>query len=215
VYLDIILRMAQIDKYLELSDQEVIEKIKDNNDALGIVYKRCKTNSLGFLRRMNTGKTPDDELHDVFQDAILNLYEKIVKGDFVLTCKLQTYMNQVCKFQLLSKIKKSKLTITFEENIGYDDEDGITLSYDVSITDTLDEIEDTKEAQFMALESALEIMKTAGGRCYELLTFFWYQRKSMNELTEIFGYSDADNTKNQKARCQKRLKDIVFNELNN
>lgn len=215
MYLDIILRMAQIDKYLELSDQEVIEKIKDNNDALGIVSKRCKTNSLGFMRGMNNGKTPDDELHDLFQDAVIILYEKIVKGDFVLTCKLQTYMNSVCRNQLLNKIKKSKLTRTFEENIGYDHEDGIPVSYDISITDTLDEIEDEKEAQFTALESALEIMKTAGGRCYELIRLFWYHKKSMNELTQIFGYSDADNTKNQKARCQKRLKDIVFNELNN
>jgi RNA polymerase sigma factor (sigma-70 family) len=207
--------MAQIDKYLELSDQEVIEKIKDNNDALGIVFTRCKSNSLGFMRQKTGGKISDYELDDVFQDAILSLYEKIVKGDFVLTCKLQTYMNSVCRNQLLTKIKKSKLTTVFEENTDHDDEVGNLIAYDVSITETLDEIEDIKEAQFTALESALEIMKTAGGRCYELLTFFWYQRKSMNELTQVFGYSDADNTKNQKARCQKRLKDIVFNELNN
>ncbi len=207
--------MAQIDKYLELSDLEVIEKIKDNNDALGIVYSRCKSNSLGFMRKMSGGNISDYELEDVFQDANLILYEKIVKGDFSLTCKLQTYINSVCRFQLLNKIKKSKFTTTFEENIGHDDEDGIPMSYNTNITDSLDEIKDEKEAQFMALESALEIMKTSGRRCYELLTFFWYQRKSMKELTEIFGYSDADNTKNQKARCQKRLKDIVFNELNN
>jgi hypothetical protein len=207
--------MAQIDKYLELSDQEVIEKIKDNNDALGIVSKRCKTNSLGFMRKMTGGKISDYELHDVFQDALIILYEKIVKGDFVLSCKLQTYINSVCRFQLLNKIKKSKLTTTFEENIGYDDEDGIPMSYDISITDTLDEIEDTKEAQFTAIERGLEIMKTAGGHCYDLITLFWYHKKSMNELTQIFGYSDADNTKNQKARCQKRLKDIAYNELNN
>jgi RNA polymerase sigma factor (sigma-70 family) len=207
--------MAQIDNYLELSDLELIEKIKDNNDALGIVFTRCKTNSLGFMRKMTGGKISDYELGDVFQDAIIIIYEKIVKGDFVLTASLQTYLNSVCRFQLLNKIKKSKLTTMFEENTDHDDEVGNPMSYDVSITDTLDEIEDIKEAQFTALESALEIMKTAGGRCYELLTFFWYQRKSMNELTRIFGYSDADNTKNQKARCQKRLKDIVFNELNN
>lgn len=207
--------MAQIDKYLELSDLEVIEKIKDNNDALGIVFTRCQSNSLGFMRKMTGGKISDYELGDVFQDAILNLYEKIVKGDFVLTCKLQTYMNSVCRNQLLTKIKKSKLTTVFEENTGNDDEVGNLIAYDASITETLEEIEDIKEAQFTALESALEIMKTAGGRCYELIRLFWYHKKSMNELTQIFGYSDADNTKNQKARCQKRLKDIVFNELNN
>lgn len=215
MFLNILLRMAQIDKYLELSDLEVIEKIKDNNDALGIVFTRCQSNSLGFMRKMTGGKISDYELGDVFQDAILNLYEKIVKGDFVLTCKLQTYMNSVCRNQLLTKIKKSKLTTVFEENTGNDDEVGNLIAYDASITETLEEIEDIKEAQFTALESALEIMKTAGGRCYELIRLFWYHKKSMNELTQIFGYSDADNTKNQKARCQKRLKDIVFNELNN
>ena len=36
----------------------------------------------------------------------------------------------------------------------------------------------------------------------------------MNELTAVFDYSNADNTKNQKARCQKRLEKMAFNELN-
>lgn len=207
--------MAQIDKYLELPDLEVIEKIKDNNDALGIVFIRCKSNSMGFMRKMTSGNISDSELEDVFQDAIIILYEKIVNGDFVLTCKLQTYMNSVCRFQLLNKIKGSKLTTMFEENTDHDDEDSSPMSYIAIITETFDETEEIKEAQFTALESALEIMKTAGGRCYELIRLFWYHKKSMNELTQIFGYSDADNTKNQKARCQKRLKDIVFNELNN
>lgn len=207
--------MAQIDKYLNLSDQQLIEFIKDENDALGIVYTRCKSNSLGFLRKMTNGKISDYELEDVFQNAIIILYEKIVKGDFVLTCRMQTYINSVCRFQLLNKMKESNMTISIEENIGYDDEDDISMSYNTSITDSLDEIKDEKEVQLTALESALEVMKTSGGKCYDLLRLFWYHKKSMNELTQIFGYSDADNTKNQKARCQKKLKEIVYNELNN
>ena len=58
-------------------------------------------------------------------------------------------------------------------------------------------------------------MKDAGGHCYELLTLFWYHKKSMNDLTQHFGYTSADNTKNQKARCQKRLEKIAYNELKN
>ena len=89
------------------------------------------------------------------------------------------------------------------------------MSYNASITDTLDEIEDAKESQFTAIERALEAMKDAGGHCYELLTLFWYHKKSMNDLTQHFGYTSADNTKNQKARCQKRLEKIAYNELKN
>ena len=137
--------MAQIDKYLELPDLEVIEKIKDNNDALGIVFKRCKSNSMGFMRKMTSGNISDSELEDVFQDAIIILYEKIIKGDFVLTCKLQTYMNSVCRFQLLNKIKGSKLTTMFEENTDHDDEDSSPMSYIAIITETFDETEEIKE----------------------------------------------------------------------
>ncbi len=37
----------------------------------------------------------------------------------------------------------------------------------------------------------------------------------MNELTEVFGYSNEANTKVQKSKCQKRLEKLAFNELNN
>lgn len=202
-------------KYLDLTDQELIIKIKENTDALGIVYRKCKSNCLGFMRKMTSGNISDYELEDVFQDANLILYEKIVKGDFVLTASLQTYLNSVCRFQLLNRLKSSKLTTVYEENTDHDDEDGNLMSYDVNITDTLDEIEDVKEAQFTAIERALEIMKTAGGKCYELLTQFWYHKKSMKELAEIFDYSNDKTAKKQKSQCQDKLRVLTFNELNN
>ena len=88
------------------------------------------------------------------------------------------------------------------------------MRYNPLIIDTLEEFEDTKEKQFNAIEKALEKIKEAGGHCYELLTLFWYHKKSMNELSEVFGYSNADNTKNQKARCQKRLEKLTFELMN-
>ena len=88
-------------------------------------------------------------------------------------------------------------------------------NFNPNIVDDLEPIEDEKETKFNAIEKALMKMKEAGGNCYELLTQFWYHKKTMNELTEIFGYTNADNTKNQKSRCQKRLEKLAFNEWNN
>ena len=48
--------MARIENVLVLSDQELLVKIKENPDYLGIVYKRCKANCLGFMRKMTSGK---------------------------------------------------------------------------------------------------------------------------------------------------------------
>jgi len=37
----------------------------------------------------------------------------------------------------------------------------------------------------------------------------------MKELTEIFEYTNEGNTKNQKSRCQERLRILSYNELKN
>lgn len=204
--------MSDTINFTLLKDQELLVKIKENSDYLGVVYKRCKANCLGFMRKMTSGKISDYELEDVFQDANIILYEKIVKGDFVLTASFQTYLNSVCRFQLLNTLEKRKLTTDYQDNL--DDDDENPNGYLSSITDSLDAVDHSNEPQFLAIEKALEKMKTAGGHCYELLTLFWYHKKSMNELTTEFGYNNSDTTKNQKAKCQKRLEKMAFNELN-
>ena len=205
--------MVNKTNFATLNDQELLAKIKENSDYLGIVYKRCKTNSLGFMRKMTNGKMNDYELEDVFQDANIILYEKIIKGDFTLTASFQTYLNSVCRFQLLNKLGKEKIYYDYEEN-KYTDSDENPLNYNSNITDCLDEIENPREDQFNAIEIALEKLKSAGGHCYELLTLFWYHKKSMNELTIEFGYNNSDTTKNQKSKCQKRLEKLAYNEIN-
>lgn len=195
-----------------LNDKELVLQIKQNQDYLGVVYKQCKLYSMKFMQNMTSSKLNDYELEDVFHDAVIILYEKIIKGDFVLTASIQTYLNSVCRFQLLTKLGKIKNTSDFRDKTETDDDEN-PMSYKSTITDSLEPIEDEKQIQFDAIESALLKMKSAGGHCYEILTLFWYHKKSMNDLTKIFGYSNSDNTKNQKAKCQKRLEKMVFNEL--
>jgi hypothetical protein len=156
----------------------------------------------------------DYELDDVFHDAAIVLYEKIIKGNFELTSTLQTYLNSVCRFQLFNKFKTDNKTASYEDYKGNEEnDDDENFGFDKTITDALDEIDDPKETLLVALEKALEAMKEAGGHCYELLTLFWYHKKSIKDLTQHFGYSNADNTKNQKAKCQKRLEKMAYNIL--
>ena len=207
--------MAQ-NNILELKDHETISKIKENSDALGIVFKKCKPGAIQFLRKTNYQSNERIDIEDIFQDAILVLYENIVNKDFILASNtsLQTYLNSVCRNQLLKKIGKNNV-VELKENKGNDEDHDEVMEFNPLIADVLEDFVDIKEQQFNAMEKALEKIKEAGGHCYELLTLFWYHRKSMNELSEVFGYSNADNTKNQKARCQKRLEKLTFELMNN
>jgi RNA polymerase sigma factor (sigma-70 family) len=208
--------MANSINFSNLNDPELLIKIIENSDYLGIVYKRCKPNCLNFMRKMSNGSISEDELEDIFQDAIIILYEKIIVEDFLLTASFQTYLNSVCRFQLLNKYKANLKTVVFDDygKGDVDDDENGNYQFDLKFNDELEPIEDEKELQFVAIESALEKMKNTGGKCYELLTQFWYHKKSMNDLTELFGYTNASNTKNQKSKCQERLRVLTYNELN-
>jgi RNA polymerase sigma factor (sigma-70 family) len=202
--------MAEIFNLNQLTDQELVEKIKDNNDNLGIVYKRCKTNCINFMRKMTGGSSSNIDFEDIYQEASIALQEKINKGHFVLTASFQTYLNSVCRNQLLKAISKNKPKFEYQDAIN--DSENL-MDYDDAITDILDEVDDSKEPLFIAMEMALESIKAAGGNCYELLKLFWYQRKKMKEIAETMGYTDAANAKHQKSRCQERLKGLTYNEL--
>jgi hypothetical protein len=186
-----------------LTDQELVILIQQNQDYLGEVYKRCKKNSLFYLRRNATNSINNEVLEDIFQDAIIALYENILKNRLDLKVKIQTYIDKVCYNMLLKYIKENKPDII------------VPINDDGFIADILEPIENSKEPKYIALEKALEKMKLDKGHCYELISQFWYHQKNMNVLTEVFGYSSSDNTKHQKARCQERLRKLAFNELNN
>ena len=195
-----------------MSDQELIEFIKEDQDYLGIVYKNCKENCLGFLK-MKFPTVEMENFEDVFHEAILILNEKIIFKNFELTSNssIQTYLNSVCRYQLLYKLRSEN---PLANNINEELLDILNSQYDDTIQDSLDPIEHENEELFTALEQALKYLKEAGGKCYELLVLRWYKRKSMSYISEYFGYTNAGNAKHQKARCQKRLKELAYSYLN-
>jgi RNA polymerase sigma factor (sigma-70 family) len=191
-----------------MSDKELIELIKEDQDYLGVVYKKSKEYCISFMVKMSSSSKLDD-LNDIFQDAIIVLYEKIVSDNFELTSSIQTYLNSVCRFQLLNKFKYDKKVVNQEDGTSFD----ITnknLQFDTAVTDVLEPIENEKEIQFKAIEEALLVIKEAGGKCYELLTLFWYQKKSMDYISDYFGYTNSSNAKAQKYKCQKRLEKLTY-----
>ena len=192
-------------------EQKLVDKIRQNQDYLGVVYKQCKLYSIKFMKNLTNNKINDYELEDVFHDAVIILYEKIIGGNFQLTASIQTYINSVCRFQLFKKLEKDNKIADFQDNFENDSESNNPIN--LQTTDDLEDIQYEDESKFTAIENALLKIKEAGGNCYELLTLFWYHKKSMNELTAVFGYTNADTTKTQKSKCQKRLEKIAFNEL--
>jgi DNA-directed RNA polymerase specialized sigma24 family protein len=76
-----------------------------------------------------------------------------------------------------------------------------------------EEIEEKEKLDndFETMENA---MRSLGEPCKSLLEAFYIQKKQMVEIAEEFGYTNADNAKNQKYKCLMRLKKLFFAQYN-
>ena len=181
------------------SDSELILLLKESSDNLEDLYNKHRDYCLNFMKKLNN----NDELNqDIFHDALIVFYEKAVKTEFVLSCSIQTYLNSICRNQILVRFKKSGKHSEYSEE------------YDERIDDWYENTQDEQSEKMQATVQAFDKLKEFGGKCYEILRRFFYENKTMEKIAYELEYTNADNVKNQKARCQKKLKEIVFDLLN-
>jgi RNA polymerase sigma factor (sigma-70 family) len=136
---------------------------------------------------------------DIFQEAMVVLFEKSHDPEFRLTCKIGTYLFAISKHLWYKKLERRKKTpVTFIEG-GEDDGDWADES-DINI-------HEERELHFQQLDGALDQL---GEPCRSLLKAFYHHDKSMMEIAADFGYTNPDNAKTQKYKCLTRLKKIFF-----
>ncbi|MBI3482543.1 MAG: sigma-70 family RNA polymerase sigma factor, partial [Bacteroidetes bacterium] len=66
---------------------------------------------------------------------------------------------------------------------------------------------EVKEKNFSAMSTSLDKL---GEPCRSILEDYYLRNMTMEEITEKFGYTNSDNTKNQKYKCLQRLKKFFF-----
>ena len=69
-----------------------------------------------------------------------------------------------------------------------------------------------RDNDFTLMEKA---MGNLGEPCKSLLEAFYMQKKGMQEIAGIFGYTNAENAKTQKYKCLMRLKKLFFTQYKN
>ena len=136
-------------------------------------------------------------IDDFFQETVIVLYDKINKGDFKLSSRLQTYIYSVSRFIWLKKLNnRERLHISH-----YDE-----LEEMLAVDDDLEESE-AKEMQFHLMEESLGLL---GEPCQTIIQDFYIHDLSMQEICDKFDYTNANNAKTQKYKCLQRLKKLYF-----
>jgi RNA polymerase sigma factor (sigma-70 family) len=178
------------------TDSEVILGILNNSES---VVKRLYLAYFPMVMQLIINNNGDaDDAKDIYQEAIIILYNKVKNGDFELSSKLKTYIYSVCRrlwLKRLSQLNRYGGDIKdFEEYLSVDDET---------------EKNNERDIQFNRMGDALKLL---GEPCKTIIEDFYINNRSMKEICEDFGYTNADNAKTQKYKCLQRLKKLFFQQ---
>ncbi|MFM6976443.1 MAG: RNA polymerase sigma factor [Sphingobacteriaceae bacterium] len=176
------------------SDKEIILGIQ--NGTKNILDRLYVSYFPMILQMVVSNNGNEDDAKDIFQESVIVLYNKVKAGDFELNSKLKTYLYAVCRRLWLKKLThQSRFT------------NSLHVFEDIEATDSDLEKHEEQNRQFQQMQVALNQL---GEPCKTIIEEFYLQEKSMQDICEQFGYTNADNAKTQKYKCLQRLKKLFF-----
>lgn len=128
-----------------------------------------------------------DEAKDLFQDALVIYFEKKQQPGFCPEESETSYLAGICK-HLWYKTYRKKQSL---------------LSLDLP-----GELPATEDAPAVS-PRLLNLIAQSGRKCLDLLKAFYYDRMSMKEVSEAFGFSGERSATVQKHKCLEKIRNEI------
>ena len=182
-----------------LTEQVLIRGLSVNDkSAVETIY----SDNYGVIQNLilnNNGS--EEDAKDIFQEALIVLYEKSKSVEFELNCQIKTYLYSVSKRLWLKRLQKNSRyelqSNGFEETVYVEDDIGV---------------HEKRNNEYGMMEFA---MSHIGEPCKSILEAYYIRKQNMQEIAEHFGYTNSENAKNQKYKCLVRLRKLFFAQYKN
>lgn len=173
--------------------EEIIAGIAERKDnVIKYVYKTCY-DSVRKLILMNRGN--DEDVRDIFQEALFIIYQKIVLQGFEIKCQFSTYIYSVCRFLWIRELSKQ------EE---YED---ITDEFPDFIVPGPPDPKFERKGRKIFSRHFNDLCED----CQKVLKMY-FRNVSMEEICKIMGYKNIQIAKDKKYRCKKNLLTRIYND---
>ena len=182
-----------------IQEKELLKRLAINDKQAAETIYKDNYNMVQALIINNNGSS--DDARDIFQEAMIVLYEKAKSGTFELNCLLKTYIYSVSRRLWLKRLYQLQKYGGQIEN----------MVETVAVEEEI-EAHQQRNTAFQAMEKS---MNNLGEPCKSLLEAYYLQKRNMTEIAGSFGYTNADNAKNQKYKCLVRLKKLFFAQHKN
>jgi RNA polymerase sigma factor (sigma-70 family) len=175
-----------------ISDELLLSKLKtEENQGFELLYKFYFP-SLAFFIKQNRGTHEDAE--DIFQEAVVVLYQKINKPAFTLTSSLKTYLFAIAKNLWLKRLRQNKIILT---------DDNSQLNQFSEESDThLFEIQPEKSSELVINFCLKKITE----HCRQILTSLFLLQEPIENLMVKMKWKNKHTASNQKYKCMQQAK---------
>jgi len=133
---------------------------------------------------------------DIFQDAMIVMYNKAKIESFELNSKLSTFLYSISRNLWLKHLRDNKLS---SNNL---------VASDLQIKggdDIHNELEFREDQKLLG-----DLLQKSGAKCVALLKAFYFEKLKMKKIVELQSYSSEQVAKNQKVRCIKKIRILLM-----
>ena len=174
------------------TDAQLIAAIKQGNDsALGILYSRYLRMIIKYMLDNNGS---EEEAKEYLQDALVILWEKVMNNEFEIKAKISTFLYAVIKNRWISELARRKKFTNFDN-----------LNPDTTATASVEsEIQENETTEIVK-----KCMAQLDPLCRKILTYYYYDQKSMAQISRLTGLANENVAKTKKYQCKKALEELV------
>ena len=166
-------------------------------------YNKYKEPFLGYARK-NYGLSRTDT-EDIYQETMLAFHQNVLKGKVNnLTVPLKTYLFAIGKNKIVDHFRKTEKEIEIKE---FPD---VFSSEDELFDYFYEEEKSTVNRRNMIIHRTVRQMDN---HCKEILSLFYWRKKSMKEIAEQMNYNTPDVAKTAKLRCMKKIEVYLSGKL--
>ena len=184
---------------IRYSDEAIIEGLRlRKENIIKFVYREFFPMARHLIVH-NSGTDQDAE--DVFQDALVIVYKRIIVDEISLNSSFKTFFYSVCRNIWLQRLGKLK-----EQNHEFVDFENITAIPEPSI----DEIQNIENAKHKLYQ--IHFLNLSED-CQKVLQLF-LRKISLREIASIMGYKTEKYAKKRKFDCKEELKKRILNDPN-
>ena len=176
------------------TDQQYIDALLNNEvHLLNELYVKYSGKIKSMILKNNG---TEDDAADIFQESLIDIYNKAKNSSFILTCPLDAFLYMVCKNKWLNELRKRKNSrVTFTD----------TEQYNISD-------DSFKEASLLFNQTErgnllLSKLSEMGDACKNLLELSW-SGKPMEEVAALLNNSYG-YVRKKKSECMAKLISMI------